>query len=583
LDAACSDALNDEQFDRLEAALRASEEARRLYLRYCTLEGDLHFLVRMTHADDGTAGDIHPSSLMPHRSDGDSDGAAVELPHQLGELPHQPDGPTPEPLIPPIIIDTSAAPSPPLLATFFAPGGWAFSYAAATVVTGLLLLVLWAWTVSHEREFAGLPPHSTPPAEGTEKPSELVGRIIGTADCRWANPGDIPPAAIRVGRKYELAAGLLEISYDSGAKVILQGPCTYEVDSPAGGFLSLGKLTARLEKKGEGGRGKAEEDESPKSESRNPKSPFPPPPSPFVVRTPTATVTDLGTEFGVEVGKEGQTEARVFKGAVLVTAAASQGAEIGQSICREGEAVRVSGGEPVVRAIPRQKNNTAPAFVRAMPPPQSVRESRAYAELVLSLKPAVYYRMDRPENDKGRQLVLDSAPGGHHGELRLADPSGSPYVSGRFGDALWFCGPDNDRMSDRVLVFDYPKAANDRLTVSAWVMAVGRPEWAMIASNWGIPIGEHANTGQFQLCLYRDPGGAGLPLALARLAARRPGGRRDHPAPLPQRQRSGLRPVRRRLARSAAGQFGHRLPDKQGEHRCPPGRRTVRLVLAGGD
>ena len=40
----------------------------------------------------------------------------------------------------------------------------------------------------------------------------------------------------------------MEISYATGAKVILQGPCPYEVDSAAGGFLSLGKLTARVDK-----------------------------------------------------------------------------------------------------------------------------------------------------------------------------------------------------------------------------------------------------------------------------------------------------------------------------------------------
>ena len=39
----------------------------------------------------------------------------------------------------------------------------------------------------------------------------------------------------------------MEITYDTGAKVILQGPVTYEVESPAGGFLSVGKLTARVE------------------------------------------------------------------------------------------------------------------------------------------------------------------------------------------------------------------------------------------------------------------------------------------------------------------------------------------------
>ena len=132
----------------------------------------------------------------------------------------------------------------------------------------------------------------------------------------------------------------MEITYDTGAKVILQGPVTYEVESKDGGYLSVGKLTARVEKKGEGGRGKADEANLPSpgtdrrlvgrgaggeggaesaaqsaltlalsQRERGPdKSPFPLPPSPlFTVRTPTATVTDLGTEFGVEVGKEGST------------------------------------------------------------------------------------------------------------------------------------------------------------------------------------------------------------------------------------------------------------------------------------
>ena len=47
-----------------------------------------------------------------------------------------------------------------------------------------------------------------------------------------------PWAKVRVG------LGLAGNHLRHGAKVILQGPCTYEVDSAAGGFLSVGKLTA---------------------------------------------------------------------------------------------------------------------------------------------------------------------------------------------------------------------------------------------------------------------------------------------------------------------------------------------------
>ena len=89
----------------------------------------------------------------------------------------------------------------------------------------------------------------------------------------------------------------MEITYDTGAKVILQGPCTYEVESPAGGFLSVGKLTARVEKK--------EERRTKNEELSASRSSFLIPHSYFAVRTPTATVTDLGTEFGVEVSEAG--------------------------------------------------------------------------------------------------------------------------------------------------------------------------------------------------------------------------------------------------------------------------------------
>ena len=58
----------------------------------------------------------------------------------------------------------------------------------------------------------------------------------------------------------------MEITYDTGAKVILQGPCTYEVESPRGGFLSLGKLTARVERSEVRGQGSEKQIPNPKSQ-----------------------------------------------------------------------------------------------------------------------------------------------------------------------------------------------------------------------------------------------------------------------------------------------------------------------------
>ena len=67
---------------------------------------------------------------------------------------------------------------------------------------------------------------------------EPVGRITGMVDCQWADPQTAPATnAVRLGHKYTLASGLMEITYDTGAKVILQGPVKYEVESATGGFF----------------------------------------------------------------------------------------------------------------------------------------------------------------------------------------------------------------------------------------------------------------------------------------------------------------------------------------------------------
>ena len=144
----------------------------------------------------------------------------------------------------------------------------------------------------------------------------------------------------------------MEITYDTGAKVILQGPVTYEVESLAGGYLSVGKLTARVEK----------------SEIRNPKSETISKSanlqiSKFVVRTPTATVTDLGTEFGVEVSKEGHTTSHVFRGSVRLVVDAGDGKtqEVAQ-VLHENQSARVEnrgnqgGGNRIVMLGPSVKS-----------------------------------------------------------------------------------------------------------------------------------------------------------------------------------------------------------------------------------
>ncbi|MBU4271700.1 MAG: FecR family protein, partial [Planctomycetes bacterium] len=116
----------------------------------------------------------------------------------------------------------------------------------------------------------------------------------------------------------------------------------------------------------------------PLATNSNPQSLIPNPL--FSIRTPTALVTDLGTEFGVEVSEGGTTTSRVFRGSVKVLVLGgtaglpSSGREV---VLGENESARVQHGRVALLARPAvgeatentagQAGSATPAFVRRMP------------------------------------------------------------------------------------------------------------------------------------------------------------------------------------------------------------------------
>ncbi len=350
------------------------------------------------------------------------------------------------------------------------------------------------------------------PAAGKGGPEETqpVGRITGLVDCQWADPeaaraGREP--SVPLGRQYALSSGLMEISYNSGAKVILQGPCTYEVESPRGGYLSLGKLTARVEKS---------EVRNQKSEISNPQSLIPNPL--FVVRTPTATITDLGTEFGVEVNRQGEVAAHVLQGKVEVRLI-EDGSNLSSSAGGEqaghgdpGRSIQAVAGESV--RVVKAADGHGPAIIRgkadaaAFPAtPGRLAEFveqerlkpfhkwRAYSQ-ELRKDPALvaYYTFESRGRDPMREpsILPNLAATGEALDGRIKGPR---WTDGRFPgkSALRFSGSD---WSDRV---ELPQPERFHFTgpfsVAVWfqtaqfttkhqaLIAKGDSEWRVQRSN----------------------------------------------------------------------------------------------------
>jgi hypothetical protein len=382
IDALLSEQASDTDILRLQQLVCGSPEFRARYVQYVYTSWNLR-----TWAEHSP---LNPPADQLGPCWTDADGVLFDSPASTGSIASG---------------NTSrfqVLPRPSGITFAYLSSGWPLAYLIATVICGLGLAVGALTHVSQPaRQLASLrsPLGSGAGGDGKWLPSPagrgaggegdrngpVVGRITGMVDCQWAKKGtgpicrngpegvehklDLSPfsptktedqrpkTAVSVGDKFHLVSGLLEITYDSGAKVILQGPVTYSVESPVGGHLSLGKLTARVENSGV-------KDLRPKTKAPNPKSPNLQI-SKFIVRTPTATVTDLGTEFGVEVNKKGSTTSQVFRGSVEVRPVLV-GGRIGESnrrIVRENESVRVEAGDtgPRVMLVP---TSACPRFVR---------------------------------------------------------------------------------------------------------------------------------------------------------------------------------------------------------------------------
>jgi len=220
-----------------------------------------------------------------------------------------------------------------------------FSLLIATVLTSL---GLWAASMVYVSSPDKIAKDSSPPVRSSFDPTlNVVGKITGMVNCKWTDPDTetFNSANVLLGRKYALASGLMEITYDTGAKVILQGPVTYQVEAN-GGYLSVGKLTGKLGKKAASGQSPVASATNPKS--RNPeisKSPDSNPqsliPNPFVIYTPTASIIDIGTEFGVEVHNANATDVRVFSGRVRIDSKQTTGVAIPPHYLTAGQIVRV--------------------------------------------------------------------------------------------------------------------------------------------------------------------------------------------------------------------------------------------------
>ena len=120
---------------------------------------------------------------------------------------------------------------------------------------------------------------------------EIAATLTGAIDCRWSQDGNPFSYGQHLvsGTILKIEEGLIQVTYESGAKVVVRGPSEFHLEGPSKGILPVGQITAVVPRRAAG----------------------------FVVQTPCAEVIDLGTEFAVDVAETGVSEVHVFKGEVV--------------------------------------------------------------------------------------------------------------------------------------------------------------------------------------------------------------------------------------------------------------------------
>jgi hypothetical protein len=269
---------------------------------------------------------------------------------------------------------------------------------ASVTITGLLAI---AAAVS-------LPPFS---ASGDAVARQPEARIAGVYEAKWRSSGASFGLAdpLRAGTTLDLESGLVEIRYGTGATVVLEGPAVLRVEGRAAASLTQGRLTAKLEKAGlaDGGR---------RAGAALPRL--------FTVHTPKASVHDLGTEFGVEVGEAGTADVHVFDGLVELTNVVVSNEAPAAS--RVAPAMRLAAGDSAqvdeagrIKAAPV----SGQAFVRALPRPDAADLAK---------------KVSIPWNDATAEIMYRDA-------FRGSGPldGTSPASRGGVGTAAWRAiGPD---------------------------------------------------------------------------------------------------------------------------------------------
>jgi hypothetical protein len=266
--------------------------------------------------------------------------------------------------------------------------------------------------------------------------SRAVAILNRVVDARWSGPDPAP----RLGAPLEpgllrLKSGLVQIVFYNGARVAVEGPAELRLLSSSEAALTEGKLTAEVPLQAHG----------------------------FRVVAPRMDVTDLGTSFGLNIGRS-RTELHVFKGSVEFRANQASGVQN----LKEGHGATVEGtsAPKLVEADPAEFASLFDLQTRSLAAEAQRYDQWRAVNRRLNRDPSLWVHFDF-EHSSASDWQLPNI-GARSATAPDATIIGAHWSEGRWNmkPALEFRG-----VGDRVRM-NLPDAAQ-AITLSAWVRVQG--------------------------------------------------------------------------------------------------------------
>jgi ferric-dicitrate binding protein FerR (iron transport regulator) len=277
-----------------------------------------------------------------------------------------------------------------------------------------------------------------------DESSETVARLSGARDANWGGRVPSPGDDLARGQRLELRTGTAEVTFDSGAQLLLEGPVSLELRSEWEAELQHGTVKAHIPAEAVG----------------------------FRVTNAAVEVVNLGTEFSMTAEKGGAAEVFALKGALEVRPRDAGGKLLQKSVLREKQARRFArAGESDVRDGDRKFQGLARKFTvdRLVRPPNYIRwsfdegegeiagaVSNTVTDSHIRLPQAAAGESAWAEGRWGKALRLD------HGLKVTAQLSGVVGRSARTA-AFWVQVPGDAPLSEQGSMLGFPMSRSGHL------------------------------------------------------------------------------------------------------------------------